>query len=131
MYAVPSPSFPSRWITLNRGSFWRSASASCPVPSGELSSTMRMSSRGSWARMCGTRWARFAASLYVGMTTNPRSGISSPPPPQRHGQQGERREERQRHERDRLAGLVLGRAEAERGGGDRSEEHTSELQSRG
>src|SRR3989442_4668759 len=47
-----------------------------PVPSGELSSTTRISSRGSWARICVTRVGRFVASLYVGTTISARSARS-------------------------------------------------------
>src|SRR2546422_6528215 len=76
MYAVPSPSFPPRCIVWTRGLALAVSSAMTPVPSGELSSTTRISSRGSWARTCVTRVARFAASLYVGTTISARSARS-------------------------------------------------------
>src|SRR3989442_15805959 len=76
MYAVPSPSFPARCIVWTRGLVRAVSSAMPPVPSGELSSTTRISSRGSWARICGTRVGRFVASLYVGTTISARSARS-------------------------------------------------------
>src|SRR6267378_3233532 len=111
MYAVPSPSFPARCIVWTRGLVLAVSSAMTPVPSGELSSTTRISSRGSCARTCGTRVGRFAASLYVGTTINARSDMPSAPQRRRH--QHQRQEQRERCEGDRLAGFEIARAEAE------------------
>src|SRR6185436_13112766 len=52
------------------------SSASWPVPSGELSSTTRMSILGSCCKMAGTTSGRLGRSLYVGTTTSSRSATS-------------------------------------------------------
>src|SRR5258706_5482049 len=49
-----------------------------PVPSGEASSTTRISSEGSCARIAGISRAMLKRSLYVGTMTSARSGKSSP-----------------------------------------------------
>src|SRR6266513_5531291 len=53
----------------------------CPVPSGDPSSTMRTSSRGSCSSTCSTSVGMLIASLYVGMTTSARSGTRASPLP--------------------------------------------------
>src|SRR5690242_10870790 len=111
MYAVPRPNFPSRCSTCSRGSFAAKASASCPVPSGEASSTTRISRRESWASTCGTRWGMFPASLYVGITTSPLSGM---PCASRHdGCEYGDEEHGEGTDGDRLAQLVQLRVERE------------------
>src|SRR5262245_59556736 len=102
MYAVPRPSFPWRCSTWTRGSCWARPSASCPVPSGEASSTTSTSSRESCANTCGTSCGRLAASLYVGMTTSARSATPARPP-QPHSGAGPCGQEQQRDDRHELA----------------------------
>src|SRR6266576_3640319 len=102
MYAVPSPSLPSRWSVCTRGLARAISSAIRPVPSGELSSTTRMSRRGSCASTCGTIWGRLTASLYVGITTRARSGTrASPFPHRRHDEPGD--DDKKRYQPDHLA----------------------------
>ena len=52
--AVPSPSLPERWMTWMLGSSALSSSAILPVPSGELSSMIRMDASGACSRMART-----------------------------------------------------------------------------
>src|SRR5215510_7143284 len=110
MYAVPRPSFPWRCSTWTRGSRWARPSASCPVPSGEASSTTSTSSRESCANTCGTSCGRLAASLYVGMTTSARSATPARPP-QPHSRPGPCGQEQQREDRHELAPRVRRRGE--------------------
>src|SRR5712691_7496270 len=49
-----------------------------PVPSGEASSTTRISREGSWASIAGISRAMLKRSLYVGTMTSARSGKASP-----------------------------------------------------
>ena len=75
--AVPSPSLPDRWTTLTRR-VRESSSATSPVPSGELSSTITISRTtpcaSQAAKTAFTSSAIRSRSLYVG-TTIERSGM--------------------------------------------------------
>ena len=77
--AVPSPSLPDRWTTLTRR-VRESSSATSPVPSGELSSTITISRTTPCASQAAktalTSSAIRSRSLYVG-TTIERSGIGT------------------------------------------------------
>src|SRR5690242_12907050 len=77
----------------------------CPVPSGELSSTIRISRRASWARTCGTRCEMFPTSLYVGTTTRARSPMRVA---HAAGEGGHKPEEQhdKRHDGDQFAALI-------------------------
>src|SRR5207245_7487761 len=107
----PSPSLPSRCSTCTRRSRAASSSARRPVPPGELSSTTSSSRRASWASTCGARLGRFAASLYVGMTTNARSDTLPAPCCERAGRRDG--QEPERAERQGPASVVELRAEGE------------------
>src|SRR5688572_17470335 len=76
-YAFPSPDLAGRCRTCTRPVEAASSSASCPVPSGELSSTTSTSSRGSCWRIAGTTSGRLTRSLYVGTTTRNCSATST------------------------------------------------------
>lgn len=73
MTALPSPSFPSRWTTC-AGKRRVKASATAPVPSGELSSTTTTSPRIPCAtntpETAATSSSRRSRSLYVGTMTD-------------------------------------------------------------
>ena len=72
MYDRPRPRFPVRCSTCTRARLAAAyASAICPVPSGEASSTMSTRKSGI-ASSCSTSGARLARSLYVGTMTSGR-----------------------------------------------------------
>src|SRR4051812_35160562 len=66
-----------------------------PVPSGEPSSTTRISRQESWARTAGISRAILNRSLYVGTMTSARSGKAAPVTPPSGGQHEESKGERQ------------------------------------
>src|SRR5258706_15241382 len=82
-----------------------------PVPSGEASSTTRISSEGSCARIAGISRAMLKRSLYVGTMTSARSGKSSPVAQDSGAQHQE--SERDRNPGDHLPLLVRGAGETE------------------
>src|SRR6266699_6936835 len=75
-----------------------------PVPSGEASSTTRISSEGSCARIAGISRAMLKRSLYVGTMTSARSGKSSPVTP--NSRPEHQQSQRDRQPGDRLSPLV-------------------------